>query len=251
MQGSRTYGLLAKYYDLMLEESRGPMREARGRLLRKVWGSVESACDLGCGTGTTAVEMAREGRRVFGVDLSPEMCRLAREKAEAAGVKVKVVRADMREFALPEAVDLVTCEYDAINHIPEKEDLGAVLRCVARALKPGGHFHFDVNNRLGFESYWTQTVWLEKPGVVLVMRNGSDPANDRAWSDVEWFVKEGKLWHRHTERVEEVCWSEGEMREALGEAGFDWVRAWDGSRFWEGDSRIAPGCRSVWLARKG
>jgi len=84
-----------------------------------------------------------------------------------------------------------------------------------------------------------------------VMRNGSDPANDRAWSDVEWFVREGKLWRRHTERVEEVCWSEGEMREALAEAGFDWVRAWDGSRFFPVGSMIAPGCRSVWLARKG
>ena len=38
--------------------------------------------DLGCGTGSTAVALARQGIRMFAVDLSPTMCRLARLNAQ-------------------------------------------------------------------------------------------------------------------------------------------------------------------------
>ena len=61
---------------------------------------VESACDLACGTGTTALLLARRGIRMFGVDLSPAMCRLARQKARHAGLPLVVLQADMRSFRL-------------------------------------------------------------------------------------------------------------------------------------------------------
>jgi hypothetical protein len=91
---------------------------------------------------------------------------------------------------------------------------------------------------------------VEQPGVVLVMRNGNDAKNDKAWSDIEWFVREGSLWHRRQERVDEVCWSSAEIRRTLREAGLDRLRAWDATPFFKGDPFIRPGCRTVYLARK-
>jgi SAM-dependent methyltransferase len=64
------------------------------------------------------------------------------------------MRGDMRNFRLPERGDLVLCEFDALNHVPRKEDLARVANSVSRALRPGGHFFFDVNNRLAFEKFW-------------------------------------------------------------------------------------------------
>ncbi len=52
---------------------------------------------------------------------------------------------------MPEPGDLVSCEFDALNHVPRKADLALVAKAVARALRPGGHFCFDVNNRLSFD----------------------------------------------------------------------------------------------------
>lgn len=246
----RPYNWLARYYDPLFAAYRGPMDEAREKLLGGLLPEVESACDLACGTGTTAVALARRGIRMYGVDLSPVMCRLAREKAKKARVRVRVSRGDMRTFRLPETVDLITCEYDALNHVPAKEDLKLVANAVARALRPGGRFLFDVNNRLGFKSYWNLTMWVERPGVVLVMRNGEDHMHDRAWCDVEWFIRDGPSWKRRRERVEEVCWSEKEIRSALRGAGFDRVRAWDAAPFFRADPLIQRGCRTVYLARK-
>ena len=109
---------------------------------------VETACDLACGTGTTALILARKGINMYAVDLSPLMCRIAREKAGRARLPVRVLRADMRSFRLPESVDLVTCEYDALNHVPRRADLRMVAKAVERVLRPGGHFFFDVNTPL-------------------------------------------------------------------------------------------------------
>ncbi|WP_199748164.1 class I SAM-dependent methyltransferase [Actinomadura sp. WAC 06369] len=52
------------------------------------------ALELGCGTGTNAVYLARRGWEVVAVDLIDGAVRQAREKAAAAGVPVRVLRGD-------------------------------------------------------------------------------------------------------------------------------------------------------------
>ncbi len=244
------YKWLAEYYDQLFSPYRSPIDAARRHVLGTILPRIASACDLACGTGTTALALARLGISMFAVDLSPVMCRLARDKALRTRLPLRVLCADMREFRLPEPVDLVTCEYDALNHVPQKGDLRMVAKAVARALKPGGYFYFDVNNRHGFERYWSSTLYLEQPGVAVVMRNNHDSRRDRAWSDIEWFIREGNLWRRRHERVEEVCWSSGEIRRTLREAGFTGLRAWDAAGFFGDDPMIRRGCRTVYLARK-
>lgn len=246
MTGS--YHWLARYYDHLFEFRR-PFGKAREVLVEPLLGRVETACDLCCGTGTWALEMAARGIRVYGVDLSAEMCRLARAKARAAGQRLKVMQADMRDFALPEPVDLVTCEFDALNHVPHKSDLDRVLACVALALKPGGHFVFDVNNRRAFERVWSDTWFVERDPVALVMHGGHEPGEDFAWTEVEFFIRKGRMWERHRERVGEVCWSRAEMRQALERAGFERILRRDAAPFFD-DSHTRPGNRTFWRARR-
>jgi SAM-dependent methyltransferase len=105
--------------------------------------------------------LAHKGIKMYAVDLSPTMCRLAREKSRRLGLPLRVVVGDMRHFRLPEPVDLILCEFDAINHVERKSDLALVGRAVSRALRPGGHFYFDVNNRLAFETIWPGTWWVK------------------------------------------------------------------------------------------
>ncbi len=246
----RPYRWLAQYYDEIFSSFRFPIDAARERVLGRILPQVEIACDLACGTGTTALILARKGIKMYALDLSPQMCRLTGDKAGHARLPVRVFRADMRHFRLPESVDLVTCEYDALNHVPRRADLRLVAKAVQRALRPGGYFFFDVNNSLGFERYWLGTSWIEKPGVVVVMRNGHNRQSDRAWSDIDWFIREGNCWRRRHERVEEVCWNPGEIRRVFQETGFDQLRAWDATPFFKNNPVIRPGCRTVYLARR-
>ena len=247
----RPYRWLAEYFDRMFVDYRGFMEAAHRAIVEPILPGVRVGCDLACGTGTTALALAARGIRMYGVDLSPGMCRAARRKAREQKLPLQVSQGDMRDFRLREPVDLVLCEYDALNHVPRQADLWRVSRAVARALKPGGWFFFDVNNLIAFERYWRGTFWMEKPGVVLAMRNGHDLQRRRAWCDCEWFVREGRLWRRHTERVEEVCWTEKEIRDTLARAGFDRIDAWDAAPFFQGDNGLTKtGCRTFYLARK-
>jgi len=246
---SEPYQWLSQYYDELFLPVRPPIDAAREHILAHILPSVKKACDIACGTGTTAVTLARRGIRTYAVDISSRMCSLTREKARREGVSVRVFRGDMRSFRLPDLVDLVVCEYDAINHIPHRDDLRKVSRIVQHALRPGGHFLFDVNNAAAFKRYWRDTFMIERPGVVLTMRNGHTPQLDRAWAEIDLFVKEGQHWLRHHERVEEVCWSSQEIQTTFRDAGFDQLRAWDAAQFWK-TPPLKKGSRTIYLARK-
>lgn len=65
--------------------------------------------ELGCGTGTNAVYLARRGWRVAAVDLVDRAVRQAREKADAAGVDITVLCGDatrLDEVGVPGPYDL-------------------------------------------------------------------------------------------------------------------------------------------------
>ena len=61
---NRPYGLLANYYDQLFTFHLSWYETARERVLGRILPHVESACDLACGTGTTALMLARKGIKI-------------------------------------------------------------------------------------------------------------------------------------------------------------------------------------------
>jgi ubiquinone/menaquinone biosynthesis C-methylase UbiE len=110
-----------------------------------------SLLDLGCGTGRHAVELARLGFSVTGLDLSSEMLSLAREKAAAARVELTLVHANAADFVLDQQFDAVICICEGSFGLlsstddPTEQPL-AILRNVTRSLRPGGQALFTVLN---------------------------------------------------------------------------------------------------------
>jgi len=245
------YKTIAHFYDQLHGDNAPAMnRHARGKILGGVLPRVRSICDLGCGTGTTALEFARQGYQVYAVDLSPTMCRLAREKARRAGLPVRVLCADLRSFSLPHAVDLVSCEFNPLNHLRRKEDLERAARAAARALRPGGWFYFDLNTRRSLEELYPGTRWIEKRNFCVVMHGGYDRRRKKGWLEFEWFLRAGRGWRREKERVEDVWWTEAEVRRALRRAGFGRIRSWDGAQVRPRSMGSKPGYDLYFLAEK-
>ncbi len=69
--GVPPYRWLAQYYDEVFAGFRDPIDAARDRVLGPILPRVATACDLACGTGATALDLARRGIRTYAVDLSP------------------------------------------------------------------------------------------------------------------------------------------------------------------------------------
>lgn len=238
--------MLARFYDNLHPLAPKMNRAARRKVLGKILQRARSVCDLGCGTGTTEVELARRGLQVYAVDVSPTMCRQARAKARRAGLPVRVLCADLRAFHLPRPVDLVLCEFNPLNHLPRRSDMARAARAVWRALRPGGYF----NMRRSLEEQYSATHCFEQPGFCMVLRGRYDPRRRKGCLHVEWFLPAGKLWRRRYEHLEDVWWTDGEIRRALRRAGFAAVRAWDAARVRPASCHSRPGYDAYYLARK-
>ena len=144
MQPVAPYGRLAARYDAALgNDNFRRTRRAFEHLVRRHGIRFRTAVDLGCGTGMFARYLARCWRAlVFAVDRSPAMLRVAR--CRARGEPVRLLLQDLRSLQLPCPVDLATANFDTVNHITSARDLRSVFDSVARHLRPGGHFVFDV-----------------------------------------------------------------------------------------------------------
>lgn len=91
--------------------------------------------EMGCGTGTNAIELARRGYRVTAVDLSDRAVRRAREKARAAGVTVDFRVGDLVRMELGNPYDLLFDRglYHGIRHF----DLAGFLAQLRRVTRTG------------------------------------------------------------------------------------------------------------------
>lgn len=91
--------------------------------------------DVACGTGNTAIPLARRGARVTGVDIAPNLLAQARERAAAEGVEIWFDEGDAEELPYPDAAfDAVVTMFGAM-FAPHPELV--VAEC-ARVLRPGG-----------------------------------------------------------------------------------------------------------------
>jgi len=102
----------------------------------------EPIVELAVGTGRVAVEIALgTGTRVLGIDSSPAMLAVARERV--AGLPIDLREGDMLDFAVDEPVDLVICPFRSLLHLPTWHDRRLLFERVAAALRPGGRFAWN------------------------------------------------------------------------------------------------------------
>lgn len=99
--------------------------------------------DLGCGTGLLTCELAMGDREVFGVDPSPAMLAVAREKPGAERVTWIVGDAS----ALGQRnVDLVVMTGNVAQVFLDDAEWSATLRHIYRTVRPGGYLAFESRN---------------------------------------------------------------------------------------------------------
>lgn len=105
--------------------------------------------DVGCGTGRHAIELARRGYQVVGVDLSDSQLARARQKAEESGVQVDFHRQDARQLPFKAEFDLVIMLCEGAFSLMEMDEMNyQILQGAAGALKSGGKFIFNALNAL-------------------------------------------------------------------------------------------------------
>ncbi len=121
----------------------------------------DHALDLGCGSGTQAVCLARAGFRVTAADLSEEAVKLTRQAlAELRGPHV-AIRADAEHLPLDgQSVDACVCSL-LWHHF---SDLRPLARELARVLKPGAALiAIDANAHNPFAFFFFNVIHRLRP----------------------------------------------------------------------------------------
>ncbi|MDO8806513.1 MAG: class I SAM-dependent methyltransferase [Elusimicrobiota bacterium] len=100
--------------------------------------------DLCCGPGRHAVEFAKRGLAVTGLDFSREYLEEAAARARKKKVKLRLVCGDMRRLKFDREFDAAVNLFTSFGYFQKFSDDIRTLKGVARALRPGGLFLMDI-----------------------------------------------------------------------------------------------------------
>lgn len=107
------------------------------KLIKKLCRSVEGKfiLDVGCGGGWLLEWFGKEGATVYGLDISPEMCKAAKLRSKLNGVNYEVVCGDAENLPIRDgALDIVTF-YAVLHHLPDfEEGLNEAMRAASRII---------------------------------------------------------------------------------------------------------------------
>lgn len=206
------------------------------RLLRRNGIRRGTVADLACGTGVLAAELGRAGYAVFGADASRAMLRIARRTAP----KARLVHGCITSVALPRDLSAALCTFDSLNYLLRPAQLTVTFRRVARALRPGGLFLFDMNTMTGLRARWKGVRFHTGRDWFLVGELSSDARRRRAVFAMTGFRRVGGSYRLFRERHVQRGVTVAEVRACARAAGLRVRRmgGYDGSAPKPNPSRI-------------
>ncbi|HLV10768.1 MAG TPA: class I SAM-dependent methyltransferase [Halanaerobiales bacterium] len=196
--------------------------------------------DLACGTGSMSFLFSDNGYQVKGIDRSPDMLAIARNKAvRKDGGKPNFLEADIRDFLLEKKYDLAISLFDSLNYILEYRELKRVFENAYKSLNRQGLFIFDMNT--------IKRLMSIKPGSTIIKRDNYTCV----WEDIidkekeHWQVKLNIYFQSKGEYFEEFHQERGYLVEdvvfALKEVGFNYIVVYNAYTFEKGsdnDNRL-------------
>lgn len=166
----RPYSALAAGYDVVMQHVDYALwAEYVLELIDAHAPHARSVIELGCGTGSLALEVQERAHEITGeergfrylaTDGAGEMIRVAEAKARMAGTAIGDLRFEQREFfdsVEGETFDVVLLLYDGLNYLLEEEEVEVLLRRMAALANPRGIVIVDQStpaNSLNNEEYF-------------------------------------------------------------------------------------------------
>jgi SAM-dependent methyltransferase len=179
--------------------------------------SAESVVDLGCGTGLLAVELARRGCQVTGIDPSKAMLDFARARPDAE--KVHWIQGDATALG-EQQFDLAVMTGHVVQVIQDDRELLETFAAIRRALRPGGRLAFDSRNRSTVRNVadWTpqKTLRTLAGGVQVWIQDAIGDGDHVAYTLVYRFPDGQEVLSRNELRYRSFAW----LAQALTDSGF-------------------------------
>lgn len=175
--------------------------------------------DLACGTGNMTLEIAKNFKNIWAVDLSEEMLTEAYEKLKLQDIKAKLICQNICDLNLNTKFDLITCSLDSTNYIIEDDDIEKYFFNVSNHLKPEGIFIFDINSYYKLTKILGNNIFnFDNEDVVYIWENYLE--KDILEMYLTFFVKsKDDIYQRFDEEHTERAYREEFIEAQLENAG--------------------------------
>lgn len=235
--------LAGVYDDLTSDVAYGHRADYLERLFQKSRLPVRTVLDLACGTGSMTAVLTERGYELIGVDESPDMLAVAREKA--AGLKGEppvFLNQSMPKLDLYGTVEAAVCCLDSLNYLTSPREVQRTFERLALFIAPGGILIFDINSASYLRDLNGQVFLDETDDVYCVWRAEFEKRNRVCtyWMDI-FTRREDGVWNRSVEEHRQRAYEVDELRSWLLEAGFTHIRTYGDCRMSapkEGEQRI-------------
>lgn len=120
----------------------------------------ERVLDLACGYGRHALELARRGHPVVGVDIAAGYVDEARRRAREGHLSAEFICADLRDVSFHDEFDVALNLADgAIGYLEDDSENLKIFDLVAAALRPGGGHLMAVCNGAYAQAHFPRRHW--------------------------------------------------------------------------------------------
>jgi SAM-dependent methyltransferase len=179
--------------------------------------------DLACGPGRHALELARRGFRVTGVDRTTAYLERAQEQANQEGLAIEWIQADMRDFSRPNAFDAAINMFTAFGYFEDPAEDRIVVDNVLRSLRSSGVFLMELMGKERLARIFRERDWHEEPDGTLVLEERRiRPGWD--WIENRWILLKGET--RKEFEVSHRVYSAVELSSLLTDSGFTSVEVY-------------------------
>ncbi len=147
--------------------------------------------DLACGGGDQALEFARRGMEVVGVDLAGSLVNYGNENASRENLPVKLIQGDMRYIKFRNEFDCCVILSGSFGFFDDEDNL-KVLDVIKKGLKSGGKFYIQEPNPLTrMREDWKG--WDEVEGGYVLETSKYNPKTGKVLDAFRYITKEGNL----------------------------------------------------------
>ena len=193
--------------------------------------------DLCCGVGRHALELARRGYRVTGVDRTQAYLDLAAAAAGTESLSIELVREDMREFRRDESYEAVINLFTSFGYFEDPRDDQRVVDNIYASLRPGGVLVMQLMSKEVLARIFRPRDWYEQDGLLVLEER--KVRQSWSWIESRWTLISDR--RRVDLDLSHRLYSASELTFLLRERGFGEAVAYgdlDGSPYDEKADRL-------------